>query len=349
MGKRRIERGKPKILLGAILLFLAFPLTGCMEEKEEKAYRVAAVMPQDSRSFPGDVWWDLWECIEKECKENGLALSSYTAGSSARKVAERLQLVKYAQVDGVILYSYLHQSYMRKTLQEAGIKVVLVGTKLEEGYYDAFVRYDPADTGKRMYEYLKPHLADGNILLLVEREEGKNHRQDAFLDCLESDGYGQIWWEEPDTVPLALGEEGAGMAAKETVGGAASPSIYLVPREVAAHPEWMKEILIRAKIRWVVTFDSMATQSVCEGEERYEGREELLCYSHTEDAVKYARDGVIQALFTVDEDLIGQRAVEVMAALLEGEELPQRDIWIEEGLWEGDSMGGRDAGNGFSD
>lgn len=299
-----------KIVRLMIMMFLFSFLTGCQSEEtmeKEKTYRVAAILPENNKIRATDFWEQVWSGIHDGAQTSQIALSEYSSDDS-HGIEERFEMALLAKGDGMILFTSdsTNEKLLAsiRTAREEGRKIVMVDTDIGEDYYDAFIGIDNEEAGYQLGKYLIEHYREGDKILAinVNASGAVEKRKQAFLEIMEEEGL-------RDAVSMVSLEE---------------------DNEERLMGIW-QALNNTEEVRWLVSFDPSCTIQAAETLLRMKLSLEvsLIGFGESESAEEYLKDQTIRALLVQDNYSMGKLAVEKMCELLNGEELKEKQYYVD--------------------
>lgn len=275
------------------------------KENGEKGFRVAAVIPSETEIF----WKGVWTGVENGADRYGIQLSKYEYDTSAEEeeMTDKLETAILSKVDGILLSSNQYSTQKTQELlsraREMGIKVVLCDSDTDETMRDAFVGIDNTEAGNLGAEKLLETEEIQKVQLIYKREERLSSaslkRRSALEDTLS---------QNSDKIKIE--------------------KIQLVETSEEYYQGLQDLLLSDEEGNAVVCFNSASTLLMAQTIERL-GMEErilMLGFCESEEAFQYVENGVIDILLTQDNKGLGEKGMEVLRRLLNGEEL-ETDIY----------------------
>lgn len=302
-----------RILYFFLLVCVMVSLNGCRfdgGQNESISYRVAAILPQNNKIRATDFWKEVWNGVHDGADSFGFELSEYSS-DSVSGILERVEIALLAKVEGMILFTSDSANKellaLVNTARRSGVKVVIVDTDIGEENYDAFVGIDNEEAGRQLAAYLMQSYQEGQEILALNPEASGavEKRKDAFLSFLEEKGL------QDHVLTVSLQEENEERLLD------------------------MQQALDRAeKVKWMVSFDPSCTIQAAETLSRLKLAPELslIGFGESDSAEEYMENQIISALLVQDNYNMGLLATEKMKKLLDGEELKEKQYYVDSRL-----------------
>ena len=179
-------------LLGMVLLVLStFLIIGCNNkiDKTVKIIYIAKVV-DDSNAF----WFSLIEGAEIAAKEYGIDLR-IVAPQSESNYEKQNELIEEAiteKPDAILLSPADNEKTLpaAKKIKEAGIKLILIDSRMEEPIEDALVATDNFEAGKKVGQLVKNLIKEDSKIAVVSHVKGTSTaiaREAGLRDALGED------------------------------------------------------------------------------------------------------------------------------------------------------------------
>ncbi len=284
-----------------ILLFLIpWEWSGDAVSDLQKTPRVTVILPMEDNPF----WKGVWNGIRESAQEASFLISEYEF-SDTDEALRLLDIAAATQIDGLILAPKISvdQTFYTKLaeIREKGVKVAILDTQIKEAYCDAFVGIDNTDAGTALGEYLVSRLEPGQKILEIHGElplsNNMQERIDAFHAVMErEDMMGQIHTLE------------------------ASEGYLRATQDILSALQGSEEFRYLVAVAPGYTLYAAGAAEMAE----MENKPKVIGFGETEEAMRYAEDGVIEALFMQANTQMGEKGVRIMERLLQGEQTEKR-------------------------
>lgn len=275
----------------------------------ENSPRVMAILPSQDNPF----WSSVWTGLRQNTPYASFGLTEYDYEiSDTETPLQLLDLAGKVSPDGLILAPQTASSaafYQKlKALRDKGVKIVVLDTDIEEDYYDAFLGIDNADAGKLLGQYLAANLHPGQEVLEIHNTAPLSQaicdRIDAFYSAVEQEGLSsRIHTLEANT---------------EYPGG------MLAILEALESMENVRYLVAAGPLHTLYAANLLDIKGLSPGVT-------VLGFGETQEALEYVEQGEIEVLFMQENTQLGQRSVQIMEQLLEGEK-PQKRYAIDVNL-----------------
>lgn len=287
------------ISLAVFAVFAVILLVPFHAEKKKSNIRIAAVMPDKTDSF----WKGVWNGTEQQADEMEVNLSKYrySTGDNVDGIVQKLETAILSKTQGILLCANQYQSEeIRKLLKEARkseIKIVLCDTDADADLRDAFIGVDNEKVGKECAKYIQKQKKIKKVILIKNRQEqisgATRQRALAFEESLNS----QVSMESL----ILSGDE--------------NENFHLLKNTLEMAEEGTA----------VLCFNSSTTILAAQTIKRMRKESEVMFigFSESEDALTYTKEGIIDRLYTQDNEELGRKSAEILKKLVEGKTVPE--------------------------
>lgn len=283
------------ISMAVFCIFAVFFMKPSKEKTQTSGVRIAAIMPDVTNSF----WAGVWNGVDNGAASANVRLSRYryATGKDTWEMNEKLETALLSKPEGILLCANQYTAPRTRELlsqaMETGIAVVLCDTDTEEKLRDAYVGADNEKAGHDCAGYLLNHGEIRTAVIIKSSEErisgATRQREQAFLEHFADDSQIQI--------------------EKLVLTGEGNDNFQILE----------EKLLSLGEETALVCFNSSTTILAAQTIERLKMADKVTVvgFSETEEAFSYTQEGVIDALFTQDNEELGRKSVELLEALVQ--------------------------------